>query len=182
MPEIYLTDPEGYSIYNSVWSKLFAASLVKDMRFFKGRNSEDIPYTTEAFCRMERAAYLDAPFYHYVVGRSGSIMDKDRERMFRDEIPHWRWHVDCIRRYGMETLARLAEYQYYKRLLLYFFRAEGETAERLKEIILEDKPRIQRIYQESFVKKSDRTRMSLFLKSPSLYKSFEKAYRFARRL
>ncbi len=167
---IYLTDPEGYSIYNSVWSKLFKASLVQDMRFFTGHNSEDIPYTTEAFCRMEKAVYLDEALYHYVVGRAGGIMHKDAGRLFRDEIPHWRWHSACIRRYGMEELAKLSEYQYYKRMLAYDLRLSGEDRMRLEDLLLSEEDRIREIYSEAFVKKSDRMRMKLFLRSPGLYR------------
>ena len=175
--QIYLTDPDGYSIYNSVWSKLFRASLVHDMRFFTGHNSEDIPYTTEAFCRMEKAVYLDEPLYHYVVGRTGGIMAMDADRLFRDEIPHWRWHSACIRRYGMEELAKLSEYQYYKRMLAYDLRLSQEDRARLEDLLFAEEDRIRRVYSESFVKKSDRLRMLLFLRSPEAYRRAEGVYK-----
>ena len=95
---IYIGGHDEYIIYNSVWSKLFRSDLVRGMVFPKGRNSEDIVYTTRAFCRAERAVYLDQCFYHYVLDREGSIMNAARgDRMFRDEIPFWREHIACIR-------------------------------------------------------------------------------------
>ncbi len=180
--EIYLTDPEGYSIYNSVWSKLFQLSLVRDMRFFTGHNSEDIPYTTEAFCRMEKVIYLDEALYHYVVAREGGIMAQDAERLFRDEIPHWRWQRDCIRRYGMEKLAKLSEYQYYKRMLVYDLRLDEVSAARLEDMLFAEEDRIRKIYDEDFVKRSDRLRMKLFLQSPALYRNMEKLHRKIRKI
>lgn len=65
--EIYVCGDERYLIYNSVWSKLFARDLVEGMRFPVGKNSEDIMFTTRAFCRMERLVYLDEAYYNYVL-------------------------------------------------------------------------------------------------------------------
>ena len=70
---IYIGGHSQYVIYNSVWSKLFHRSLVEDMEFPKGRNSEDIVYTTKAFCRLERAVYLDECLYHYVLDRKSVV-------------------------------------------------------------------------------------------------------------
>ncbi len=168
--EIYLTDPEGYSIYNSVWSKLFLADMVKDMRFFTGHDSEDIPYTTEAFCRMERAVYLDEPLYHYAVGRPGSLMEKREQRLFRDEIPHWLWHAECIRRYGLPQLAKLAKVQYYKRMFSYDLWLSVPARKRLETMLLAEKEEIRDLYGEVLTGRGDRLRMRLFLLSPGFYR------------
>lgn len=53
--KIYIGGHDRYVIYNSVWSKLFKRDVVSGMLFPKGRNSEDIMYTTRAFCRVEQA-------------------------------------------------------------------------------------------------------------------------------
>ena len=66
--EIYVCGDERYLIYNSVWSKLFTHRLIQDIRFPVGRNSEDIMFTTKAFCRMKRLVYLDIAYYNYVLG------------------------------------------------------------------------------------------------------------------
>ena len=178
--EIYLTDPEGYSIYNSVWSKLFLADMVKDMRFFTGHDSEDIPYTTEAFCRMERAVYLDEPLYHYAVGRPGSLMEKREQRLFRDEIPHWRWHAECIGRYGLPQLAKLAKVQYYKRMLSYDLWLSAPSRKRLEALLFAEKEEIGRLYGEVLTGKGDRLRMRLFLLSPGLYRMAVRLERMLR--
>lgn len=74
--EIYVCGDERYLIYNSVWSKLFLAELIRGMRFPVGKNSEDIMFTTRAFCKMERLVYLDTAYYNYVLDREGSIMNE----------------------------------------------------------------------------------------------------------
>ena len=89
----YIGDNDDYIIYNSVWSKLFAREIVEGVQFPKGRNSEDIMYTTKAFCKADRGVYIDKCFYNYVLDRDGSIMNVKRgERMFNDELPFWREH------------------------------------------------------------------------------------------
>lgn len=102
--EIYVCGDERYLIYNSVWSKLFAKELIFGMRFPVGKNSEDIMFTTKAFCKMERLAYLDKAYYNYVLDREGSIMnEKAGERRIKDEIPFWREQIAYIREAGMPT-------------------------------------------------------------------------------
>ncbi len=114
--EIYVCGDERYLIYNSVWSKLFAKELIFGMRFPVGKNSEDIMFTTKAFCKMERLAYLDKAYYNYVLDREGSIMnEKAGERRIKDEIPFWREQIAYIREAGMPALSDKAAYHFYRR-------------------------------------------------------------------
>ena len=119
--EIYVCGDERYLIYNSVWSKLFARDLVEGMRFPVGKNSEDIMFTTRAFCRMERLVYLDEAYYNYVLDREGSIMnEKAGERRLKDEIPFWQEQIAYFREAGMPDLSDKAAYHFYRRLLFYY--------------------------------------------------------------
>ena len=103
---IYIGGHAQYVIYNSVWSKLFRRSLVEGVVFPKGRNSEDIMYTTRAFCKLDKAVYLDKCLYHYVLDREGSIMNVSRgARMFQDELPFWREHIALIKKAVSEIWA-----------------------------------------------------------------------------
>lgn len=170
----YISGDNGYVIYNSVWSKLFHRDLVAGMVFPKGRNSEDILYTTRAFCRTERAVYLDRCFYHYVLDREGSIMNVERgERMFRDEIPFWHEHISCIREMVSPQMADLAAYHFQRRLLFYYIDARNmknkETASRLVAEIYKDKDEMDRVYDSGIVSRGDRLRRKLFFLSPSMY-------------
>lgn len=177
---IYIGGHERYVIYNSVWSKLFQRGLVEGVRFPKGRNSEDIMYTTRAFCRLERAVYLDKCLYHYVLDREGSIMNVSRgERMFKDELPFWREHIAYIGESVSAEMADFASYHFWRRLLFYYIdfknaqrtgdKAAVGYAQRLADELRRDKNEIKRVYESSVVSGGDRARMRLFLFSPSLY-------------
>ncbi len=172
--QIYISGHESYVIYNSVWSKLFQRELVEGMQFPKGRNSEDIMYTTRAFCRLDRAVYLDRCLYHYVLDRDGSIMNASRaERMFGDELPFWREHIACIRKMVSPKMADLAAYAFERRLLFYYIDAHrqknNETAARLAAEVRADREEMDRIYASGIVSRGDRLRRKLFLFSPALY-------------
>lgn len=175
--KIYISGHDQYIIYNSVWSKLFKRELVEGMLFPKGRNSEDIMYTTRAFCKVQQAVYLDRCLYHYVLDREGSIMNAGRgERMFRDEIPFWREHIACIRELVSLQMADLAGYYFQRRLLFYYIDARKgknkeskEIASRLAAEIRKDKAEADRIYDSGIVSRGDKMRRKLFLCSPSLY-------------
>lgn len=179
--KIYIGGHDTYVIYNSVWSKLFRRDLVQGMVFPKGRNSEDILYTTRAFCRAERAVYLDRCLYHYVLDREGSIMNEARgERMFRDEIPFWREHIACIREMVSPQMADLAGYHFQRRLLFYYIDAYNAGSEELKRGLVaeirKDKAEMDRIYGSGIVSRGDRMRRKLFLVSPPLYAAVVRLY------
>lgn len=170
----YISGERGYVIYNSVWSKLFRRDLVEGMDFPKGRNSEDILYTTRAFCRAGRAVYLDRRLYHYVLDREGSIMNAGRgERMFRDEIPFWRGHISCIREMVSPQMADLAAYHFQRRLLFYYIDAwnakNKETASGIVAEIKKDKDEMDRVYGSGIASRGDRLRRKLFFLSPPAY-------------
>jgi len=174
--KIYIGGHEEYVIYNSVWSKLFRRDLVEGMVFPKGRNSEDILYTTRAFCKTKRAVYLDQCFYHYVLDREGSIMNvAQSERMFRDEIPFWREHISCIREMVSSQMADFAGYHFQRRLLFYYIDAKRaknkEIASRLIMEMKKDRAEMDRIYDSGIVSMGDRIRRKLFFLSPSVYAS-----------
>lgn len=177
---IYIGGHEQYVIYNSVWSKLFQRELVEGAVFPKGRNSEDILYTTRAFCKLGRAVYLDECLYHYVLDREGSIMNVSRgERMFKDELPFWREHIALIGETVSAGMADFAAYHFWRRLLFYYIdfknaqktgdKTAKEYAKRLAGEIRQDAGEIKRVYRNRDVSVGDKARMRLFLLSPPLY-------------
>lgn len=180
--KIYLTDQPEYVVYNSVWSKLFAREVVEGVLFPVGKNSEDIMYTTKAFCKLEKAVYIDECFYDYVLDREGSIMNVNRtQRMFQDEIPFWREHITCIREMVSKDMGDMAAYYFYRRLLSYYMElAVGEetrtAAKRIAGIMRDERAEIRRVYTNAFEGKGDVIRMQLFLVSPGLYRIINKMY------
>lgn len=180
--KIYLMDQPEYVVYNSVWSKLFAREVVEGVLFPVGKNSEDIMYTTKAFCKLEKAVYIDECFYDYVLDREGSIMNVNRtQRMFQDEIPFWREHITCIREMVSKDMGDMAAYYFYRRLLSYYMElAVGEetrtAAKRIAGIMRDERAEIRRVYTNAFEGKGDVIRMQLFLISPRLYRSVNQIY------
>lgn len=175
---IYLCGHDQYQIYNSVWSKLFKRQLVEDMDFPVGHNSEDIMYTTKAFCRLTKAVYIDRALYNYVLDRDGSIMNDDVKkrvnRMFDDEIPFWKDHITCISEMVSENMGNLAAYNFYKRLLFYFIDLKGnkntsQYAYRIVSEINSDRKDIKRVYKNDYIKTGDKVRMQVMLFWPWLY-------------
>lgn len=173
--DIYINEHPQYVIYNSVWSKLFRKDIVEDLEFPVGRNSEDILYTTNAFCRMKQCVYLDTAYYNYVIDRDGSIMNKKSgKRSVEDEIPFFYEQIEILKKYHMKKEADMAQYQLYRRLLYYFLgfyknKQNRIYAEWIAKRIRNEKAKIIQLYSGDFVKKGDIARMKLFLKSPFLY-------------
>ena len=179
--EVYICDQEQYHIYPSVWSKLFRRDIIENISFREGRKSEDIMYTTMALVQAESCAFLDTPYYNYMVDRQGSIMNERlHERRFQDEIPFWREQEGYLAEHGFTELADKSYYYFCKRMLYYFldFKTRGmnESARRIAEMLTGEKKRIREIYRSSYVAKGDRARMALFLKSPEIYYDVVKLY------
>lgn len=178
----YVGNDDRYVIYNSVWSKLFRRDLVDGMKFPVGRNSEDIMYTTRAFCKANKGVYIDSPFYHYMQDREGSIMNEKRsERMLRDEIPFWLEHIDCINEMVSKEAGDYAAYFFYRRMLSYFMDLKKQkdlksVEKRIAKLMKEKKQDVLRVYEEHPQSKGDTCRMKLFLMSPSLYYGVNRLY------
>lgn len=180
--EVYLCGSDTMLIYNSVWSKLFSRHLVADYEFPKGKKSEDIMYTTKAFCNMNSCVYIDKSLYNYVIGRAGSIMAvKDGKRMLEDELPFFREQIKYIRDRGMDELSNKAAYHYYRRLMFYYMDCKGDAimrafADRIVGLLKQDKQIIKILYRSEYVSKGDRARMKMMFFSPGLYYISAKAY------
>ena len=180
--ETYICENTDRPIYNSVWSKLFKRELVKDYRFPFGKKSEDIMYTTKAFCNMNSCVYIDKALYNYVCDREGSIMAvKNGKHMLEDELPFFREGVEYIREHVSEEMGDKAFYHYCKRVMMYFLDYMREPggkayAEALTNLLYEEKQEIILVYEEPFVRRGDRARMNLMLKNPRLYYIFADLY------
>ncbi|MDY2699343.1 MAG: glycosyltransferase [Lachnospiraceae bacterium] len=179
--ELFVYGDERYHIYNSVWSKLFAREIVKDLRFVEGKSSEDIIYTTWALSKVSKCVLLDEPFYNYMIDRSDSIMNvRLEERRFKDEIPFWREQISYFQTLGFHELSEKAAYRFYRRLLNYYldFRNRGmqTAARKLIKILKDERAEIARIYKNEFVPTGDRVRMGVALVSSSGYYRMNQLY------
>lgn len=180
--KVYLSDMGEYVVYNSVWSKLFAREVVDGVLFPVGQNSEDIMYTTKAFCKLDKAVYIDECLYNYVLDREGSIMNVNRtERMFRDEIPFWREHIAYIRQQVSESMGDMAAYYFYRRMLSYYmdlseYPETTDAAKKLASMMKSERREIKRVYRRAYEGRGDVVRMHMFLITPSGYMALNKMY------
>ena len=165
-----------YIIYNSVWSKLFRKDVAEGVLFPKGENSEDIPYTTRTLLKTDKVVLIPQPYYLYLQGRSGSIMNqKTGERRLGDELRHWQEQIRLLTEAGKKKAAAGAKAFLHLRYMQYDleFRGSSRTApyagqieqwmHRHRKEILED------ARKADCVSRKERLRLQLFLFSPALY-------------
>ncbi|MCI5610667.1 MAG: glycosyltransferase [Roseburia sp.] len=180
--KVYLSDNSDYIVYNSVWSKLFAREIIVGEIFPVGKNSEDIMYTTRAFCKVTKTVYLDECLYNYVLDREGSIMNVNRtERMFQDEIPFWREHIAYIRQHVSDEMGDMAAYYFYRRMLSYYMELSQQVetrnaAKQIASMMKNEKADILKVYGNAYEGKGDVVRMNIFMMSPTAYKIMNKLY------
>lgn len=179
--EIYVCGHHKYRIYPSVWSKLFLRESVDGLRFAEGKTSEDILYTIEALCRIERCVYVDVACYNYMVNRVDSIMNKETgERRFAFEIPMWKEQEAFLRKQGMELLADKSSYYFYRQMLFYYIEFKDtnqqDLAARLVHLLKSEEKKINSVYRREWSTKGDRIRMKMMLKAPGWYYRAVKLY------
>lgn len=76
-----------YDFCYAVWNKLYSYELIKNLRFPKGRNYEDIVFTSQALYSAQKVFYIDKGLYNYVALRKGSIMNEGfNVRKITDEL------------------------------------------------------------------------------------------------
>lgn len=180
--DLYICGDDQHVIYNSVWSKLFRKSIVGDIRFVTGRNSEDILFTTQTFCNAGQFVYLDIPCYNYACDRAGSIMnEKASHRRLDDEIPFWRMQIGYLHNCGREEDAKKAAYYFYRRMLFYYidfyYNGQKDSAREIAAQMEADREQINILYCSSLSNVGDRERMKLFLFCPPLYAGIDRIYK-----
>ena len=180
--DAYASEDEETAVCNSVWNKLFRRDIVSDLRFEKGRESEDIVFTTKALLKAEKTAYIRQPLYYYTVDRGTSIMNAHiGRRRINDEIPFWKEQRELMASAGFKGSADLAYYNFCRHMLYYdldFRRTPGmeEYAAELEQEMQRQKKDIRALYRNGFIKTGDKARMALFLHSPALYEKAAALY------
>lgn len=160
---------------NSVWSKLFRRDVCAGISFEKGKNSEDILYTAKTLLRTDALLYIPAPLYHYLVSRTGSIMnEKTGRRRVCDEIPFWQEQVRLFAEKGWKDLADRAQFSLERRLLYYITDMQESPKaapyrKALEELLLADSEAERLCRDRRAGSRGDRMRVALYRKSPKLY-------------
>lgn len=163
-------------IANSVWSKLFRRDILEGITFEKGKNSEDILFTTRTILRTDALLAIPAPLYCYLEDRKGSIMNKKTgQRRVSDEIPFWEEQIRLLREAGKKTLAGKAQFSLARRLLYYITEmrqdpALSSYARTLWEKLLGMKDEVLPLAGDpAFGSSGDRLRVRMVLRCPKLY-------------
>ena len=80
-----LLEPRDYSFVTS-WGILFSRSLFDNIRFPKGKLTEDSRTNYKLFAKSSRSTYIHKSLYIYRIGREGSIVDTVTEKLLIDKL------------------------------------------------------------------------------------------------
>ncbi len=101
-----------YYITNSVWDRIYRAELLNGIEFEKGKNYEDIVFTTLVFLKARRCVYFDYSGYIYVQ-RDGSIMRSgDITRELKDLPYQLKKRISILKSYGMIDCLQKCSYDF----------------------------------------------------------------------
>lgn len=193
--QYYVEEREEYAIQNAAWNKLYRREILDGASFPKGKWYEDIMFATAALSRSKRCIYLDTAYYNYIIDREGSIMNTQiNPRTFTDQVPAYYEKTKFLQELGRQDLARIHDYFFYKRLLLFYFQIFDRPADRfgqrtlveqkpkkglseeqeaylreITDILRRDEDRVREAFGDPFVEARDRKKAELFLKSPARY-------------
>jgi glycosyltransferase involved in cell wall biosynthesis len=71
---ISTADPFVYRFISvATWCKFYRTDLVKDIKFIKDLNNQDVPHWAEVYTKAKRISYLPEAYYFYTMQREGSI-------------------------------------------------------------------------------------------------------------
>jgi glycosyltransferase involved in cell wall biosynthesis len=107
---ILIQNYKGLFASTSVWDRLYTRELIEGIVFPKGKNYEDIIFSTKVIIKAEKCAYANRVVYHYRV-RSGSISNQANWdiRLFTDKFYFEKQQVELLMKYGMNELAELVK-------------------------------------------------------------------------
>ena len=80
-----LLEPRDYSFVTS-WGILFSRSLFDNIRFPKGKLTEDSRTNYKLFAKSSRSTYIHKSLYIYRIGREGSIINTVTEKLLIDKL------------------------------------------------------------------------------------------------
>lgn len=169
--QCYVEEREEYAIQNAAWNKLYRREILDGLSFPVGKWYEDILFTTSALARAKRCIYLDTAHYNYIIDREGSIMNAQiNSRTFTDLIPAYYEKTKFLQELGREDLARVHDYFFYKRLLLFYTQVSHQPyLTELENILRKDEERVRTAFGDPIVDPRERRKLSLFYKSPAHY-------------
>lgn len=112
--EIYNKPLEAYfkeyktKLPGMVWTKLYKAELIKDIRFIEGRLYEDEYFTAMVMERCKSLVRLDFAMYNYYYGRGDAITMKFDERVLISHFKNVRFLCEHFANY--QTIIKLIKH------------------------------------------------------------------------
>lgn len=132
----------------SLWSKLFKAELIKDLRLPEGRIHEEYGYLCQAFLSCENYIYTNQRLYVRTLRDDSTTAMKFSERAL-DKLAVFRERNTFLKNAGEEEFYRLSKEQEYVLMLHYYGEAckagMKDVADKLKKDMLGKKNEIMKI-------------------------------------
>ena len=143
-----MTHPYLYTVHPSVWSKLYNAKFIKNIKFDETPQAsyQDGPFITEVYCKAKKIIGLKDYLYHYRVDNTNaSSCNANKSKKLIQILSQWQIAKDILKRYNMfESLKEefyfqcsKSGYRFYKNIhpkyRKEFFEKWKKFAEDLKE-------------------------------------------------
>lgn len=154
----------------SLWSKLFCAELIRDMRLPEGKIHEEYAFLCQAFCRCDTYVYLNEKLYERTLREDSTTAASFSERTF-DKLDVYRQRNQFLRESGEQQLYALSREQEFDLMLHYYGEAcrtgLTEYAEKLDKEMRAAKTEIL----SSGLPEKKKQQYRLFFMSPLLYRT-----------
>lgn len=164
----------------SLWSKLFEASLIRDLRLPEGRIHEEYAFLCQAFLECDSYVYVSEPLYHRTLRGDSTTAAAFSVRTL-DKLDVYRQRSLFLKQSGETDLYVLSRAQEFELMLHYYGEAYAagleEIAARLKA---EMKRQRMEILSSGLSEKKKGQYRSFFL-SPELYAEMRKWKRRRKR-
>ena len=152
----------------SLWSKLFEASLIRELRLPEGRIHEEYAFLCQAFCGCRRYVYVNETLYCRTLRGDSTTAAAFSVRTL-DKLEVYRQRSDYLKRKGEEKLYALSRAQEFE-LMLHYYGEASRTG--LTEVVKQLEAEMKRNRQEilsSGLSEKKKGQYRLFFLSPKLY-------------
>ena len=141
------------------------------------KRTEELLFSTEIFCQAEKGVYCPQALYHYCDDREDSLMhDTDAAHTIQTEIPLLLQQTELIEKAGFSEEAKLAVFCFGKRLMYFYLAFRDKMLKQeafcVKNYAKKNRKKIMQALKGSYVKKTDRLRIGMFVMWPSMYYRF----------
>ena len=164
----------------SLWSKLFEASLIRDLRLPEGRIHEEYAFLCQAFVGCDSYVYVNEPLYHRTL-RSDSTTAAAFSARTLDKLEVYRQRSLFLKQSGETDLYVLSRAQEFELMLHYYGEAYAAGLEDVAARLKAEMKRQRREILSSGLSEKKKGQYRLFFLSPELYAEMRKWKRRGKR-